>query len=295
MLGHIIAKRNDSHTENITPKIHLVGYSMGFAVAMEMLIINPARYHNLVGLAPVGTRGYRLHFNSQQAGFDGKTHWQAGDYIPNHDDKIGIAATAFHQRAWQGMQRTPIAVKFIWDMTVFNDIGAYNLTGLTPTNFGFSFSPTYASIIQEEFNIKFMPESLYFLHKFNISNDAGGEHVNSNGLKVTRAGDGRLGQHAKGKKILLLKAATDYRNWRGDVVLPDHVITTSLADLTDSGAEVQAVLIDANQGYDHGFPLTKPVETVAILHRFLSGKLTTAEDASQALAGARVQLLVGSD
>ena len=201
VLSQILAKRNDSHTDNITTKIHLVGYSMGFAVAMEMLLLNPPRYERLVGLAPVGTRGYRLHFNSQQAGFDGKIHWQNGDYVPNHDDKIGIAATAFNQRAWQGIQRTPVSVKFIWDMTVFNDIGAYNLTGLTPTNFAFSFSPTYASIIQEEFNIKFMPESLYYLHKFNISNHAGGEHVNGNGLKVTRTGDGRLAHHAKDKKI----------------------------------------------------------------------------------------------
>lgn len=37
-----------------TTGVTLVGYSMGFGVAQEMLIANPARYSNVVSLAGIG-------------------------------------------------------------------------------------------------------------------------------------------------------------------------------------------------------------------------------------------------
>ena len=47
--------------------VALVGYSMGAAAAMEMMIENPAGYDALIGLAGVGTRGLRAAFVSSGA------------------------------------------------------------------------------------------------------------------------------------------------------------------------------------------------------------------------------------
>lgn len=276
LLGHILQHR-------AFDQINLVGYSMGFAVALEMMLMNMGRYQNLVGLAPIGTRGYVVNFNPQQAGIDGNQNWQAGDFVPNHDDAAGIKATAFQQRSWQGINRNPATVKFTWDLVVFNDVLKYKLDGLMPTDLGFTLSPHYAEVMQDVLAIRYMPHSLYYCHKFNISPHSGGDHVNANGQRVTRTGDGRLGKNWGGKNVLLVKAVTDYANWRGDLVVTDNYITDSKADLTEAGARVQSVMIAPNQGFDHGFPIAKPRETVALLHQFFANGEVTQTAASQAI------------
>ncbi|MDI9350292.1 MAG: alpha/beta hydrolase [Candidatus Symbiobacter sp.] len=289
LLSSYLAERGWSARQSV----NLVGYSMGFGVALEMMMINPSRYGDLVGLTGIGTRGYRLKFNAQSAGFDGTKTWQPGDYVPNHEDQIGLAAAAFNQRAWQGPQRTVLSVKMLWDMTVFNDVLQYHLGTLTPTHFEFTFSPTYSAILREEFNIKFMPNSIYGCHKFNISDHNDGEHINGDGHKVIRAGDGRLSKNPaiwRGKNILLVKAKTDYANWRGDLVITDESFAHSREDLHEVGAVVTSVMIAPGQGYDHGFPLAKPSATASLIHHYFGTPSMSAHNISRALVGAKFEL-----
>jgi len=273
--------------------VTLVGYSLGFGVGLEMLIANPNRYAKLVSLAGIGTRGVRVSFTAAQAGTDaaGQT-WANGDWVTVSDDTKGTIATEFQQRSWQGDQRTFTNVKNIWDLLVYNDVLKYDLakafTAAAITDPTFLSVPDYTNSLIDGFYIQYMPESLYYAHKFNVSNaNVTKPTPNANGAAVQIAADGRLATLLTGKQALLVKASTDFGAWRGDQVIYDNYTATSKYDLKQAGASVNAVMINPNQGFDHGFPVARPLETVRIIDTFIKGGLTAAS-ASTALGNATV-------
>ncbi|HCL56540.1 MAG TPA: hypothetical protein DHW82_05970 [Spirochaetia bacterium] len=268
--------------------VTLVGYSMGFGVALEMVIANPSRYSNLVSLAGIGTRGVRVSFNAGTAGTDSLGHaYQNGDWVPVSNDDDGTAAAEFQQRAFQGENRTFENISYFWDMLVLNDVLKYNINTLTPAVTTFKSNYAYNSQILDLLTIQYMPESLYYCHKLNLSN-SDITHTNTGyGGTITITGDGRLASKFSGINTLLVKAKTDFTNWRGDQVLYDNYTATTKYDLKQAGSTVTAVLINPDQNYDHGFPTVKPLETAKLLDTFLSGTLS-ASTASTALGGATV-------
>ena len=267
--------------------VTLVGYSMGFAVALELAILNPDRYSGLIGLAPVGTRGTRVQFNAGSAGTDGNgAVWQAGDYVPISDDSAGIFATGFHQRSWQGVNRSYDNVKSIWDLLVFNDILDYDPVNFVAGDASYQSHVDYENTLFDVLYVQYMPESLYYTHKFNVSPLSGGTNGNSDGSTVTIAGDDRLGTLLNGKTALLVKAKTDYVNWRGDLVITDNIVATSKYDLKQAGATTTAVMIDANQDYDHGLTIVKASEIVQLIDAHLQTGLNEAD--TETLLGATV-------
>jgi pimeloyl-ACP methyl ester carboxylesterase len=275
--------------------VTLVGYSMGFGVGLEMLIANPNRYSNVVSLTGIGTRGIRVSFNAGQAGTDsaGQT-WAAGDWVTVSDDVKGITATEFQQRSWQGDQRTYANVQNIWNLLVYNDMLKYDLSkAFTPaavTDPTFLSSPYYTDSLLDGLYVQYMPESLYYAHKFNVSRaDVIKSTPNANGASVVIKADGRLGTLLTGKNAMLVKASTDFANWRGDQVVYDNYTATTKYDLKQAGAAVTAVMINPNQGYDHGFPVSHPLETVRLIDTFIKGSLSSAS-ASSALGGATLTL-----
>lgn len=263
---------DDFPTENVT----LVGYSMGFAVALEMTILNPSRYSKLVGIAPVGTRGVRVIFDANTAGTDSLGNvWQAGDAASISDDTAGIVATAFQQRSWQGENRTFNNVQFTWDLVVFNDILKINPLDFSMGEEAFKSQPNYMSTINDVLNVQYMPESLYYTHKFNVSSLSGGSFSNSSGETVEISGDDRLASSMVGIDVLLIKAETDYLNWRGDLVITDNIIASTKYDLKQAGANTTAVLIDADYGYDHGLAVAKSANLVNVIDAFVNDSLTS--------------------
>ncbi len=273
--------------------VTLVGYSMGFGVALEMVIANPGRYANVVSLAGIGTRGVRVGFNAGQAGTDASGHaWANGDWVTVANDAAGIAGTEFQQRSWQGDQRTYANVQATWDAVVYNDVLKYDISkAFTPaavTDPAFRASPNYGASLLDGFTIQYMPESLYYAHKFNVSPvSVVKPAANADGSVVTIAGDGRLGALLGGKRAMLVKATTDFAAWRGDQVIYDNYTATSKFDLKRAGANVTAVMINPNQGFDHGFPVARPLETVRLIDAFIRGDIAPAAAAS-ALGGAGV-------
>lgn len=276
-----------------TSGVTLVGYSLGFGVGLEMLIANPNRYDSLVSLAGIGTRGIRVSFNAQQAGTDPAGQvWAEGDWLTVSDDVKGTVGAEFQQRSWQGDQRTFANVKNIWDLLVYNDVLKYDLSkAFTPaavTDATFQSSPNYTTSLLDGLKIQYMPESLYYAHKFNVSKaDVIKPAANANGAQVVIKADGRLGSLLTGKKAMLVKASTDFANWRGDQVVYDNYTATSKYDLKQAGATATAVMITGGQGFDHGFPVAKPLETVKLIDTFLKGNLSAATAAS-ALGNATV-------
>ncbi|MBI1891234.1 MAG: alpha/beta hydrolase [Burkholderiales bacterium] len=283
-----------------TSGVTLVGYSMGFGVALEMAIANPGRYANIVGLAGIGTRGIRVSFNAGQAGTDsaGQT-WAAGDWLTVSDDAKGVVGAEFQQRVWQGEQRTYTNVKNIWDMLVYNDVLKYDITkaftAAAITDSTFTTSPNYSGSLLDGLRIQYMPESLYYAHKFNVSRaDVIKPTANANGVSVVIKADNRLGTLLTGKNALLVKASTDFATWRGDQVVYDNYTATSKYDLKQAGANVNAVMINPNQGFDHGFPVARPLEAVKLIDTFIKGTLS-ASTASTALSGATVAYYPNSE
>ena len=111
-----------------TSGVTLVGYSLGFGVAQEMVISNPGRYTNVVSLTGIGTRGIRVSFNAGQAGADSTGHvWANGDWVEISNDSNGEIATEFQQRSWQGVNRTLPNIEATWNAVVYNDILKYNI------------------------------------------------------------------------------------------------------------------------------------------------------------------------
>ncbi|MBB3224953.1 alpha/beta fold hydrolase [Pseudoduganella umbonata] len=273
--------------------VTLVGYSMGFGAALEMVIANPGRYANVVSLAGIGTRGVRVGFNAGQAGTDSTGHaWANGDWVTVANDAAGIAGTGFQQRSWQGDQRTYANVQATWDAVVYNDVLKYDISkAFTPaavTDPTFRASPNYNGSLLDGFTIQYMPESLYYSHKFNVSPvDVVKPAPNADGTVVTIPGDGRLGALFNGKRAMLVKATTDFAAWRGDQVIYDNYTATSKYDLKRAGADVTAVMINPNQGFDHGFPVARPLETVRLIDAFIKGDVS-APGATSALGGAGV-------
>ncbi|MCX6092401.1 MAG: hypothetical protein NTX23_06005, partial [Candidatus Bipolaricaulota bacterium] len=88
-----------------------------------------------------------------------------------------------------------------------------------------------------------------------------------------------------GKNVLLVKAQTDRSAWRGDLVIADSITQNTKYDLHRAGARVTAVMLKAGIGYDHGFPIHHPRETLQIITAFAE---STAE-----LGVAQVESIVG--
>lgn len=283
-----------------TSGVTLVGYSMGFGAGLEMLIANPGRYSNIVSLTGIGTRGIRVSFNAGQAGIDRAGQvWANGDWLKVSNDTNGTIGAEFQQRSWQGDQRTFGNVKAIWDLVVYNDILKYDIskafTAAAVTDLTFTTTPNYTNSLLDGFNIQYMPESLYYSHKFNVSPlNVVKATPNADGTVVTIPGDGRLGGILAGKKAMLVKASTDFANWRGDQVIYDNYTATTKYDMKQAGATVTAVMINPNQGYDHGFPVAKPLETARLIDTFIKGSLS-ATTASAALGGAGIVLYPNSE
>jgi pimeloyl-ACP methyl ester carboxylesterase len=283
-----------------TSGVTLVGYSMGFGAALEMVIANPGRYAAVVSLAGIGTRGVRVGFNAGQAGTDAAGHpWANGDWVTVTSDAAGLAGTEFQQRSWQGDQRTYANVQATWDAVVYNDVLKYDISkAFTPaavTDPTFRASPNYSNSLLDGFTIQYMPESLYYSHKFNVSPvNVIKPAPNADGSVVTIPGDGRLGALFNGKRAMLVKATTDFAAWRGDQVIYDNYTATSKYDLKRAGANVTAVMINPDQGFDHGFPVARPLETVRLIDAFIKGELS-ATSAASALGGAGVTVYPGAE
>ncbi len=283
-----------------TSGVTLVGYSMGFGVGLEMLIANPARYANVVSLTGIGTRGVRVSFNAATAGTDstGKA-WANGDWVEITNDSAGMSATALQQASWQGDNRTFSTIQSTWNFVVFEDILKYDITkyGLPTAVTDPTFTTTleYTNALLDGLTIQYMPESLYYAHKFNVSTfDVVAPAKNSDGVTVTIPGDKRLGTILTGKKAMLVKAHTDFANWRGDQVIYDNYTATTKYDLKQAGATVDAVIINPNQGYDHGFPVAHPLQVVRLIDTFIKGTLS-ATTASTALSGTTLTLYPNSE
>jgi len=259
--------------------IVLIGYSMGFGVAQEMVHLDPTKYEYVISLAGMGTRGIRVPFAPENAGTDPKTGktYQPGDWVDS------LSATAFHQRSWQGENRTYANVKSMWNMLVFNDVLKYSLANLKPTKEDFTKTPFYEESLRDVLSVEYMPESLYASHMFNASFETI-RHTNSDGTEVIIPGTGRISAF-KDKKVLLVKARTDYMHWRGDLVVMDQVVQNTKYDLKQAGAHVEALIFEPDRGFDHGFPIDHPLETLKIIRAFVEGGGTLKEDTLDHILG----------
>ncbi len=257
--NEIVQKDEKLRKGNIT----LVGYSMGFGVVIEMVHLDPEKYDAIISLAGMGSRGIRIFFTQSNAGVDPKTGkvYAAGDWVDS------LSAMEFHQRSWQGKSRTFENVKLTWDMMVFNDILKYDPAAFKPKDDSFTNNPFYTESLMDVLSIQYMPESLYACHMFN-STDKVIKHINSNGDEVVISGSGKI-KSFKGKRVLLIKARTDYAKWRGDLVVMDQSFQNTKYDLKRAEADVQALIIEPNIGFDHGFPITHPYETLEFIVRFI--------------------------
>ncbi len=255
-------------------EVSLIGYSMGFPVAIELTNISPKRYQSIVGLAPVGTRGIRADFNKSNRGVDSSgKYWEDGDWVPidNHDKSIDI--TGFHQRAWQGNNRNFATVKNTWDMIVFNDSLKFDLSKNITTDLDAIDASTYISVLKDCLSIQYMPESLFYTHTFNASSIDFLPHTNSDGKEITISAMNKISDF-ENKHVLLVKAGSDINNWRGDLVIDDQSFSNTYDDLTSVGAKVTLVSIDAGHTYDHGMVITHPEKMVLLIDAFLNGDLT---------------------
>jgi hypothetical protein len=72
----------------------------------------------------------------------------------------------------------------------------------------------------------------------------------------------------EGLKVLLVKAETDRLGWRGDLVIADSITQNTKYDLRRAGARVTAVMLRPGAGYDHGFPIHHPEETLRLIAAF---------------------------
>ncbi|MCX6093113.1 MAG: alpha/beta hydrolase [Candidatus Bipolaricaulota bacterium] len=233
--------------------ITLVGHSMGFGVAQCMVALDPSRYSGAVSLAGIGTRGVRVIFVGATVGTDPET----GKLCIHGDWAESIGAVAFQQRSWTGKNRTPETVAATWNMIVYNDILKFDLASLRVTDPAYLSDPGYERSIADVLTTTYMPESLYVSHRYNFL----------------------------GKNVLLVKAQTDRSAWRGDLVIADSITQNTKYDLHRAGARVTAVMIKAGIGYDHGFPIHHPKETLQLITAFIK--------ASSELSSAQVEPIFG--
>jgi hypothetical protein len=194
-----------------------------------------------------------------------------------------ISAIAFQQRAWTGEMRTPETVAAMWNLIVFNDILEFDPLQMKVGDSAYLRDPGYQDALDDVMTTVYMPESLYASHFFNSTATAL-QHSNQDGTAVVIPGIDRL--HAfKGLKVLLVKAETDRAGWRGDLVIADAITQNTKYDLHRAGARVTAVMLKPGVGYDHGFPIHHPRETLQIITAFAE---STAE-----LGAAQVESIVG--
>lgn len=243
--------------------IALVGHSMGFGVAQCMVALDPSRYSGVISLAGIGTRGVRVIFAGATVGTDPAT----GKLCIHGDWADSISAVAFQQRSWTGENRTPETVAATWNMIVYNDILKFDLSSLHVTDSTYLSNPGYERSIADVLTTTYMPESLYVSHRYNATATAL-EHTNHDGTKVVIPGTDRLSGF-KGKNVLLVKGQTDRTAWRGDLVIADSITQNTKYDLRRAGARVTAVMLKAGIGYDHGFPIHHPKETLKLITTFV--------------------------
>lgn len=256
-----------------TYEAHIVAYSMGFPIAIELMNLAPEKYHSLIGLAPVGTRGVRVEFSQMTGGKEENGRlWNTGDWAPVEDIEDGIRVTGFHQRAWQGENRSIDSAKATWDAIVFNDYLKYDVATAKLGQAEFVGSPYYSNALFDCLNIQYMPESFFFCHCFNGSRVDVISKKNTNGDIVVIPAKNKL-RVFENKRVLMLKAKTDFSEWRGDLVIGDQDIMDSAEDLKREGADVTAMLIEANFGYDHGLAITQPQRLVTLMEAFLNHAL----------------------
>ena len=262
--------------------VTLVGYSMGAGVSYHLINLNPARYSNFISLTGISTRGTRVPFSNSTGGTDPATGitWNPGDVFPTNDSTVGIQAAGFHQRAWQGEAKTWNNATFIWDLLVFNDILQFDIVTYTIGDSTFKDSVAYYDTINDLFTIQYMPESLYYCTTNNVTaND-----ITAGTNNVTIPGSNSLKNNYTNINVMLVKAATADIGatglWRGDQIVFDIETQNTKYDLKQAGANVTAVLIGYNEGYDHGFPIAKSLETVKIIDTFLNGNLTETNAAN---------------
>jgi len=255
-------------------RVTLVGHSMGFGVAQCMVALDPTRYSGVVSLAGIGTRGVRVLFAGATVGTDPAT---GKEYAPG-DWADSVHAVAFQQRSWMGERRTLEVVAATWNMIVYNDVLKYDLARLQPTDSAYLNDPGYPPPIADVLTTVYMPESLYAAHRYNATATALG-HTNHDGSQVVIPGTDRLAGF-RGQKVLLVKAQTDRIAWRGDLVIADSITQNTKYDLRRAGARVTAVLLRPDLGYDHGFPIHHPRETLRLLTAFVE---TPSELTAEAL------------
>lgn len=260
--------------------ITLVGHSMGFGVAQLMVDLDPSKYSGIVSLAGIGTRGVRVLFAGNTVGDDPETglSYSTGDWADSQ------SAVAFHQRSWGGENRTAKNASVIWNMVVFNDVLKFDpLLGIAkePTYLDNS---GYLNAIEDVLSTVYMPESLYASHRFNATSSIL-QHTNRDGTSVSIPGADRTAAF-EGKRVLLVKAQTDRTSWRGDLVIDDSITKNTKYDLRRAGATVTAVMLHADHGYDHGFPIHHPAETMQLIAAFAEASDEPTAQALNSVFGA---------
>jgi pimeloyl-ACP methyl ester carboxylesterase len=246
--------------------ITLVGHSMGFGVAQCMVALDPSRYVGLVSLAGIGTRGVRVIFAGSTVGTDPES---GKAYVPG-DWADSMRAVAFQQRTWSGPNRTRETVAATWNMIVYNDILKFDLGRQVATDPSYLSDPGYENSIADVLTTVYMPQSLYASHRFNATATEV-KHTNHDGTAVVIPGANRLAGF-RGKNVLLVKAGTDRIGWRGDLVVADSITQNTKYDLRRAGARVTAVMLKPGIGYDHGFPIHHPAETLRLITAFIEAR-----------------------
>jgi len=265
---------------------YLVGHSMGFGVAQLMVDLRSTAYAGAISLAGIGTRGVRVLFAGSTVGHDPTSgrSYVFGDWAGS------LAAVAFHQRSWFGEERTRETVSNLWNAIVFNDVRALRASTESADSFGALGAEAYGRLLEDVLSIRYMPESLYAAHRFNLT-DRPLAHTNADGALVSVSGTDRLDAFS-GKRVLLIKAETDRLGWRGDLVIDDSITRNTKFDLRSAGADVTAVMIRPGLGYDHGFPLHHPQETWALIRWFIEADAIETEEA-EAEADSALRSILG--
>jgi pimeloyl-ACP methyl ester carboxylesterase len=259
--------------------ITLVGHSMGFGVAQLMVDLDPSKYSGIVSLAGIGTRGVRVLFAGNTVGDDPATglSYSAGDWADSQ------SAVAFHQRSWGGENRTAVNASVIWNLVVFNDVLQFDPRLGIAADSTYLDNPGYLNAIEDVLSTVYMPESLYASHRFNATSSIL-QHTNRDGTSVSIPGADRTAAF-DGKRVLLVKAQTDRISWRGDLVIDDSITRNTKYDLRQAGATVTAVMLHPNTGYDHGFPIHHPAETMQLITAFAESTKQLTDEALSSVFG----------
>ncbi len=140
----------------------------------------------------------------------------------------------------------------------------------------FTNTQSYKDALKDCLAIQYMPESFFFSHKFNGSRVSIRGHKNSDGAEVSIPAGNKL-KVFKNKRVLMLKARTNFPKWRGDLIIGDQDIVDSTEDLKQEEADVTTIFIEAGFGYDHGLVVTQPKRLLFLLDEYLSRTLTPSK------------------